>query len=108
MHTPFNSRAAKRILGAALGDQLLGSCAIRNHGLASVANHLKPPSITMALLPPQDNFADLREVAEKLLKTTTDGNVKRLAEVVGRLAYRCDLLEREVERLDRATGSKKP
>jgi hypothetical protein len=60
----------------------------------------------MPLLPPQDNFADLRETAEKLLKTTTDGNAKRLVELVGRLAYRCDLLEREVERLERAAGSK--
>jgi tetrahydromethanopterin S-methyltransferase subunit F len=60
----------------------------------------------MPLLPPKDNFADLREVAEKIIKTTTDENVKRLAEVVGRLAYRSDLLEREVERLERATGSK--
>jgi hypothetical protein len=60
----------------------------------------------MPLLPPQDNFADLREVAEKLIKTTPDGNVKRLAEVVGRLAYRCDLLEREVERLERAAAAK--
>jgi hypothetical protein len=53
----------------------------------------------MPSLPPKENFADLREVADKLLKTTTDGSVKRLAELVGRLAYRCDLLEREVERL---------
>jgi len=60
----------------------------------------------MPLLPPKDNFADLREVAEKLIKATKDENVKRLAEVVGRLAYRCDLLEREVERLERAAGSK--
>jgi tetrahydromethanopterin S-methyltransferase subunit F len=60
----------------------------------------------MPLLPPKDNFADLREVAEKIIKTTTDENVKRLAEVVGRLAYRSDLLEREVERLERASGSK--
>jgi len=61
----------------------------------------------MPLLPPKDNFADLREVAEKLIKTTADENVKRLAEVVGRLSYRCDLLEREVERLERAAGPKK-
>jgi hypothetical protein len=61
----------------------------------------------MPLLSPQDNFADLREVADNLLKTTADSNLKRLAEVVGRLAYRCDLLEREVERLERAAGTKK-
>ena len=61
----------------------------------------------MPLLQPQDNFADLREVAEKLVNAKTDGDVKRLAEVVGRLAYRCDLLEREVERLERAAGTKK-
>jgi hypothetical protein len=61
----------------------------------------------MPLLSPQDNFADLRELADNLLKTTADANVKRLAEVVGRLAYRCDLLEREVERLERAAGPKK-
>src|SRR5580658_755463 len=64
-------------------------------------------TITMPLLQPQDNFADLREVAEKLVNAKTDGDVKRLAEVVGRLAYRCDLLEREVERLERAAGTKK-
>lgn len=56
----------------------------------------------MPPLPPQENFADLREVANKLLTTTTDENVKRLIGVVGTLAYRCDLLEREVERISRA------
>jgi hypothetical protein len=61
----------------------------------------------MPLLSPQDNFADLREVADNLLKTTTDENVKRLVGVVGKLAYRCDLLEREVERL-RRTADQKP
>jgi hypothetical protein len=60
----------------------------------------------MPLLPPQDNFADLREVANKLLASTTDENVKRLIGVVGMLAYRCDLLEREVERIERATAPK--
>jgi hypothetical protein len=54
----------------------------------------------MPLLPPQENFADLREVANSLLKSTSDENVKRLIGVVGTLAYRCDLLEREVERLE--------
>jgi hypothetical protein len=57
---------------------------------------------TTPILPPQDNFADIREVADKLLKTTTDGDLNRLTDVVGRLAYRCDLLEREVERLGRS------
>jgi len=59
----------------------------------------------MPLLPEQNNFADLREAANKLLNSTKDGNVKRLAEIVGTLSYRCDLLEREVERLERV---KKP
>jgi hypothetical protein len=54
------------------------------------------------LLPPENNFADLREIADKLLKSTTDGDLNRLIEVVGRIAYRSDLLEREVERLSRA------
>jgi hypothetical protein len=61
---------------------------------------------TTPMLPPKDNFADLREVADKLLKKTSDGDLNRLAEVVGRLAYRCDLLEREVERLGRGDRSK--
>ena len=59
----------------------------------------------MPLLPEQNNFADLREAANKLLNSRTDGNVKRLAEIVGTLANRCDLLEREVERLERAKKS---
>ncbi len=53
----------------------------------------------MPLLPPEKNFADLREVADKLMKSTPEESLKRLAGVVGMLAYRCDLLEREVERL---------
>ena len=70
-----------------------------------------PPKITqhpttMPLLPPQDNFADIREVANKLLASTTDENVKRLIGVVGMLSYRCDLLEREVERLERSAPRK--
>jgi hypothetical protein len=60
----------------------------------------------MPLLSPQENFADLREVANNLQKSTSDENVKRLIGVVGSLAYRCDQLEREVERLERATGQK--
>ena len=60
----------------------------------------------MPPLPPQDNFADLREVANKLVRSTADDNVKRLIEVVGMLSYRCDLLEREVERLERANARK--
>jgi hypothetical protein len=55
----------------------------------------------MPLLPAESNFADLREVADKLLSATSDENVKRLTLVVGALAYRCDLLERQVERLGR-------
>jgi hypothetical protein len=72
---------------------------IRNETPAAL-NQLTP--YTMPLLPPQDNFADLREVANKLLASTTDDNVKRLVQVVGMLLYRCDLLEREVERLERS------
>lgn len=60
----------------------------------------------MPLLPSQNNFADIRETANKLLGTTSDDSVKRLVGLVGTLAYRCDLLEREVERLERASGSK--
>jgi hypothetical protein len=59
----------------------------------------------MPLLPEQNNFADLREAANKLLNSTKDGNVKRLAEIIGMLSYRCDLLEREVERLERVKKS---
>jgi hypothetical protein len=53
------------------------------------------------LLPPQNNFADLKERADALLKTTKDKSVMELAAIVGTLLYRCDLLEREVERLGR-------
>ncbi len=53
----------------------------------------------MPLLPTKKNFADLRETADTLMKSTPDEGVKRLADIVGMLAYRCDLLEREVERL---------
>jgi hypothetical protein len=60
----------------------------------------------MPLLSPQDNFADLRETADSLLKTTADENVKQLVGILGRIAYRCDLLEREVERLGREAGQK--
>jgi hypothetical protein len=60
----------------------------------------------MPLLSPQDNFADLRELADKLLASTKDESLRRLIEVVGRLSYRCDLLEREVERLERARPRK--
>jgi hypothetical protein len=59
----------------------------------------------MPLLPEENNFADLRETANKLISSTKDENVKHLAGIVGTLLYRCDLLEREVERLERA---KKP
>ena len=55
----------------------------------------------MPLLPAENNFADLRESVNQLLNTAKDENVKRLAGLVGTLAYRCDLLEREVERLER-------
>jgi hypothetical protein len=55
----------------------------------------------MPLIPAENNFADLRETANKLLNSTTHEDVKRLAGIVGTIAYRCDLLEREVERLER-------
>ena len=56
----------------------------------------------MPSLPAQENFADLRENANRLFDSTSDENVKRLIAIVGKLSYRCDLLEREVERIDRA------
>ena len=56
----------------------------------------------MSLLSAENNFADLREVANKILPSTTDESVKRLILVVGQLAYRCDSLERQVELLERA------
>jgi hypothetical protein len=58
----------------------------------------------MTQLPAQENFADLQESANKLLRSPTDENLKRLAGIVGRLAYRCDQLEREVERLSRTAA----
>jgi hypothetical protein len=60
----------------------------------------------MSLLPSQNNFADLRESANKIIAATADENVKRLVGLVGMLAYRCDLLERQVERLERANPTK--
>jgi hypothetical protein len=60
----------------------------------------------MPLLPSQNNFADLREASNKIITSATDENVKRLVGIVGMLAYRCDLLEREVERLERSVGTK--
>lgn len=50
-------------------------------------------------LPAENNFADLREAANKLAGAASDENLKRLVLIVGELAYRCDLLERQVERL---------
>ena len=55
----------------------------------------------MSLLPAQNNFADIRETANLLIKSSNDDNLKHLAGIVGLLAYRCDLLEREVERIER-------
>ena len=55
----------------------------------------------MPLLPSNKNFADLREDVDKILKSSADETVKRLAGLVGEISYRCDLLEREVERLER-------
>jgi hypothetical protein len=62
------------------------------------------------LIPPENNFADLREASNSLLKSSKDEDLKRLAGIVGTLLFRCDLLEREVERLGRpgATGTKSP
>lgn len=60
------------------------------------------------LLPAQNNFADLRELADKLLKKTGDDNLTRLTAIVGTLLYRCDLLEREVERLGRGDPAGTP
>ena len=60
----------------------------------------------MPLLSEENNFADLCETANKLAKSTKVENVKRLAALVGTLAYRCDLLEREVERLGRPKKKK--
>jgi hypothetical protein len=55
----------------------------------------------MSPLPSQNNFADIREAANKLINSTKDENTKHLAGLVGMISYRCDLLEREVERLGR-------
>ncbi len=60
----------------------------------------------MASLPSQNNFADIREAADKLVGSTKDETTKRLADLVGMLSYRCDLLEREVERIE--LNGKKP
>ncbi len=59
----------------------------------------------MPLIPAENNFADLRESADKLMNISKDEDVKRLAGIVGTLLYRCDLLEREVERLERVKKS---
>jgi hypothetical protein len=57
----------------------------------------------MTLLPAENNFADLRETTDKLVAKTKEDTLARLAAIVGKLLYRCDLLEREVERLGRAS-----
>jgi hypothetical protein len=59
----------------------------------------------MPLIPAENNFADLRETANKLMNSAQSEDVKRLAGIVGTLLYRCDLLEREVERLERVKKS---
>jgi hypothetical protein len=59
----------------------------------------------MPLIPAENNFADLRETANKLMNSAKEEDVKRLAGIVGTLLYRCDLLEREVERLERVKKS---
>ena len=59
----------------------------------------------MPLIPAENNFADLRETANKLMGSSQNEDVKRLAGIVGTLLYRCDLLEREVERLERVKKS---
>ncbi len=53
------------------------------------------------LLPAQNNFADLRETVDRLARSTKDSDLKRLAGIIGISFYRCDMLEREVERLGR-------
>jgi hypothetical protein len=58
----------------------------------------------MPSLPAEKNFADLQETANKLAAGPSDENTKRLAQLVGELAYRCDLLERQVERLARTAS----
>jgi hypothetical protein len=60
----------------------------------------------MSSLPSQNNFADIREATNKLVGSSKDDTVKQLAGLVGMLSYRCDLLEREVERIE--LGGKKP
>ncbi len=55
----------------------------------------------MPLLPEQNNFADLRETANKLQESAKADDIKRLAGLVAALAERCDQLEREVERHER-------
>jgi len=53
----------------------------------------------MPSLPAKNNFADIRESVDNLLKSATDDTLKRLIGLVGKISYRSDLLEREVERL---------
>lgn len=79
--------------------------------VSTAKKRLKAINIPMKmslLLPPQNNFADLKERADALLKTTKDKSVMELAAIVGTLLYRCDLLEREVERLGREVPEPSP
>ena len=56
----------------------------------------------MPLLSEQNNFADIREAVTALLNAKNDDEtLKRLTGIVVTLANRCDLLERQVERLAR-------
>jgi len=70
-------------------------CVARDEGIIGIG------STTMPLLTEQNNFADLREEVSKLIDATDDDTLKRLAGIVVTLANRCDLLERQVERLSR-------
>ena len=58
----------------------------------------------MTMLPAEKNFADLRETISRLGPGSSEDTVQRLIELIAEVAYRCDLLEREVEKLSRAKG----
>lgn len=56
---------------------------------------------------PEHNFADVMEAAGKLLKSTKSDETRILAGIVVIVANRCDQLERQVEKLNLPSKSKK-
>ena len=53
----------------------------------------------MPLISAKNNLSNVRQSVDQLLSSATDQTLKRLIRLVGKISYRSDLFEREVERL---------